>query len=397
MKNIITPLLLLLTCLTSTAQQSFTWSRVADYPYQAWGMTSCNLNGALYTFSNCGTSNNTLYRYTAANDKWDTLAKLPGATFCNTAMAGVGGKIYLLGNTIMHEYDVTTDTWSNSVSLPAGLKKDGASMIVYGNDIYIAGGGTSTTVNFFKFSTNTQAFSQLTPMSTPRENAQVALLADKIYVIAGRRSGASLNTAEVYDIATDTWSSISLTFQKRYFGFAIADKQYIYIMGGETGVNSFKYKNIELYDPANNTVTTLSNTNDMNVEHTAYALGISGTKLVAAAGFTNTPSNNITTEYCESTEFSNAVNILQVKKQSVDFNIFPNPATSKLFIKPEQHSNIVAIRIYNTAGQLIKNVENLHNQEQVAVNISMLSDGVYFIKAFNASGFCQQRTFLINR
>src|SRR5690606_34179116 len=117
-------------------------------PYGAWGMSNCNYDGTLYTFSNCGTSNNTLYKYTASADKWDTLAKLSGAGLCNTAMAGVAGKIYLLGSTNMHGYDIATDTWSTGVALPAGLKKDGASMIVAGTDIYIAGGGTSTTVNF---------------------------------------------------------------------------------------------------------------------------------------------------------------------------------------------------------------------------------------------------------
>src|SRR5690606_15831456 len=132
--------------------------------------------------------------------------------------------------------------------------------------------------------TVTQSFTTLAPMKTPRENAQVVMQGDKIYAIAGRRSGSALNTGEVYDIATDTWTDLTPAFEKRYFGFAVADDTYIYIMGGETGTNSYKYKTIEVFDPANNTVTVLDNANDMNIEHTAYALGISGTKLIAAAG-----------------------------------------------------------------------------------------------------------------
>lgn len=394
MKQILLPFFILLTY-ASSAQQSFTWAKVADYPYAAWGMSSCNYNGTLYTFSNCGSGNNTLYSYTESTDKWDTLAKLPGTAFCNTAMAGVAGKIYLLGSAILYSYDIATDTWTNSVSLPAGLIKDGASMVVAGTDVYIAGGGTSTTVNFFKFNTSTQTFSSLAPMATARENAQVALQGNKIYAIGGRSSGSALSTGEVYDISTDTWSALVPVFEKRYFGFAIADTDYIYLLGGETGTNSFKYKSIELFDPANNTVTMLTNANDMNVEHTAYALGISGTKLVAAAGFTNTP-NNAVTDYCESTVFSQAVSIMQAEKASIDFSLFPNPAGNVVFVRCGDNATFTQVDLYNYAGQLIKSIGNHNRDKQVAIEVSNLPAGLYFIKATNAAGVSQQRTFVIN-
>lgn len=393
MKKILLPLLMLFTTI-SYGQQSFSWTKVSDYPYAAWGMASCNHNGTLYTFSNCGTSNNTLYKYTETTDKWDTLAKLSGTTVCNTAMAGIGGKIYLLGSGSMQAYDIATDSWSSVVSLPAAVKKDGASMIVIGTDIYIIGGGTSTTDNFFKFNTGTKTFTTMAPMKTPRENAQVALQGNKIYAIAGRRSGTALNAGEVYDIATDTWTDLIPAFEKRYFGFAVADKQYIYIMGGETGTNSFKYKTIELFDPVNNTVTILAAANNMNVEHTAYALGISGTKLVAAAGFTNTPANQIT-NYCESTDFNEAVSIMAAQKANIDFTAYPNPANSFVTVKAGSNAEIASIYIYNNVGQLFAMVNNRGNKQQLTISISGLPTGNYIIKAVSPEGHSQQRTLSI--
>lgn len=394
MKKILLSLSILFSCVCS-AQQSFTWAKVADYPYAAWGMNSCNYNGTLYTFSNCGSSNNTMYRYTAATDKWDTLAKLTGTGFCNTAMAGVDGKIYLMGSNMLHSYDIATNIWSNSASFPSGLIKDGASMVVVGTVIYIAGGGSSTTLNFFKFDAGNQTFTTLAPMFTPRENAQVVLMKNKIYVIGGRRSGASLNTGEVYDIATDTWSVLMPVFANRYFGFAVADDDYIYLMGGETGTNSFKYKDIELFDPVNNTLTTLAATNDMNVEHTAYALGISGAKLVAAAGFTNTPTNSIT-NYCESTDFTEAVSIMLTQKQAIDFNVYPNPASNVVYVRSQNAATFKHVNLYNATGQLVNSIANPNGDKEVIIDVNNLPAGLYFIKATGTRGVSQQRYFVIN-
>lgn len=382
-------LALILSTSLSNAQKTFTWTQIADYPYSAWGMNFCSDDNNLYTFSNCGGGNNTLYKYNATADKWDTLAKLTGSIICNTSMAAVGDTIYLVAAGSLQLYDIVSDSWiSTTISTPTAFKKDGASALVVDTVIYYIGGGAPTSTNLFKYSTNTRTFTQLASMNTARENAQVTLFNDKIYAIGGRKSGSTLDSGEVYDIANDTWTTIPVGFAKRYFGAAISDSSYIYLMGGETGTNSFKYKTIEVFDPVNNTVTILDTMiNNMNREHTAYALGISGTKLIAAAGFTNTPTNAIT-NYCEATDFKTVVNIMKAQKESVDFTIYPNPTNGLIYVRMANPIDIDKIELYNTTGQLVAK-RNTNDKKEITIDCSMLPSGSYVIRAYSKTGTVQ--------
>lgn len=382
---------------TTKAQQNFNWTQIANYPYAAWGMNACSYGGYLYSFSNCGGGNNTLYRYDAAIDKWDTLAAVSVGAICNTSIAGSNGKLYLTGSGVLHVYDIATNTWNaNTINTPTGFKKDGVASVVIGTDIYFVGGGGPATGNLFKFNTLNQTFSALSSMNNSRENAQAAHLNGKIYVIGGRNLGTGTTSGEVYDIATDQWTNLSVVFSKRYFGYAVADASYIYIMGGETGTNSFKYKTIEVYDPTANSITILDTTiNNMTREHTAYALGVAGNKLVAAAGFTNTP-NNALTDYCEATNFTSMVSVLQHVKQGVDFNVYPNPAKESISIRissPEKAGNI---SIYNISGSLLHSID-INQRYEISIDCSMFPSGTYVITIAGKSGSTQTQTVQVTR
>ncbi|MEZ5017180.1 MAG: T9SS type A sorting domain-containing protein [Flavipsychrobacter sp.] len=376
--------ILLFTSLCTYGQQTFSWSKIADYPYKAWGMNACGHNGYLYTFSNCGGGNNTLYRYSPTADKWDTLAKLTGGIICNTAISGVGGKLYLTSAGGVQIYDIAANTWGSSpIALPTGFKHSGASAIVVGTDIYYIGGGA--TKNLFKLSTTTQTFSSLADMNEQRENAQVVYQNNKIYALGGRKSGNGLTSGEVYDITNNSWTTLTSTFEKRYFGYAIADADYIYLMGGETGTNSFKYKTIELFNPTNGSVTIMNSAvNDMNREHTAFALGIAGGKLIAAAGYTNTP-NNATTDYCEAANFTSTVGIWQHIAQQLSFNVYPNPAHNTINITLSHPEFVNTVSLYNVTGQLV-GIDKTSSKKNITLNISELPSGTYFIKAEGKSG-----------
>lgn len=380
MKNLLL-ILLLASSLGATAQQTFTWTQIADYPYKAWGMNSCGHNGLLYSFSNCGGGNNTLYSYDAATNKWDTLAKLSGSIICNTSLIGVGDKLYLATAGSIKIYDIPTDTWEAAgINTPAGFNKDGATTVAVGTDIYYIGGGS--TKNLHKLNTTTKTFAQLANMNTGRENTQAVHLNNKLYVFGGRLSGSALNTIEVYDIANDTWSNITSTIDKRYFGFAVTDGFYIYLLGGERGVNNYKYKSIELYNPTTQAVTQLASTNDMNVEHTAHAFGLADNKLIAAAGFTSTPTNAIT-EYSEATNFSNTVSIIKNTADDLSFTIYPNPST--IYVNVEVSKAVETVNIYTMDGKEISS-HATNNRKSMSIDVSKLSEGMYLIRSIGKQG-----------
>ncbi len=375
-------ILLLASSINATAQQTFTWSQIADYPYAAWGMNSCGHNGLLYSFSNCGGGNNTLYSYDPTANKWDTLAKLSGTIVCNTSIAGVGDKLYLAVAGSIKVYDIPTDTWeAAAINTPNGFNKDGATTVVVGTDIYYVGGGS--TKNLYKLNTASKSFTKLTDMGESRENAQIAHQDGNIYVFGGRRSGSALNTIEVYNIANDTWNNITSTIDKRYFGYAIADDSYIYLLGGELGVNNYKYKSIEVYDPANQTVTQMAATNDMNVEHTAHALGLAGNHLVAAAGFTNTPSNGVTV-YSESTNFTSTVNVAQQIAKALSFSVYPNPSIIYVTVTTASKS-IDAIHICTLDGKVVSTTD-MKGKTSCRINTNSLPAGTYLIRSYGVKG-----------
>lgn len=369
------------------AQQTFSWSQIADYPYKAWGMNSCGYDGYLYTFSNCGGANNNLYRYDAGADKWDTLANLSGSGICNTSIAGANGKLYIAGSGVINVFDISTGQFeTNTISTPSQFNQNGVAAVVDGNTIYYIGGGS--TKNTYKLDVTTQTFTKLTDMNEGRENAQATYMAGKLYVIAGRKNGGALSSGEVYDIANDSWTNLTTTFEKRYFGFAFADSNYIYLMGGETGTNSFKYKTIELFDPANNTITIMDTTvNNMNREHTAHGMGVSGNKLVAAGGYTNTP-NNSTTEYCEAANFKEVTNILKQHKAAIDFKLYPNPANDAINIQIANPAKITALELYNTNGQVVAK-DQLSNTKELTLNTANIPSGIYIIKVRSSNGASQ--------
>lgn len=379
----------------ATAQQTFSWSQIADYPYNAWGMNACGHDGYLYTFSNCGGPNNNLYRYNPTADKWDTLGNLTASGICNTSIVGSGDTLYIAGSKKLHTFNIAQGQFNTAtVSAPAQFEQDGASAVAINGSIYYVGGGSTN--KLYRFDVATQTFTQLANMNQPRENAQVTHMGDKIYVIGGRYAGNSLNNGEAYDIATDTWTNLSATFEQRYFGYAFADTAYIYLMGGETGTNSFKYKTIELFDPATNSVTIMDPMiNNMNREHTAHAMGVAGNMLIAAAGFTNTPTN-ATTKYSEATNFVQFTNVLKNIKQATDFTVYPNPANDILNIRVQGSSSVNKLELYNSIGELVV-ARQVNNSTDLHLKTGNMPSGNYFIRLSNNTGASQTRPVVIQR
>jgi N-acetylneuraminic acid mutarotase len=387
------PLILFFASFSSNAQKSFTWSRIADYPAAHWGMASCSLDGYLYSYGACGAGSNVLYRYSPQADKWDTLATLTAGTICQTSLAGINGKLYLPHTQGLYVYDVNNNQWEpTAISYPPGFKHLGAIAVVKGDDIYYVAG--SNTKNLYKFNSTSRTFTQLADMAIGRDLPQAVLLNDKIYVFAGRASLQALSSAEVYDIATDSWQDITPAVSKRYFGHAITDGTYIYIMGGETGAVSHKYKTIEVYEPANNSVTILDTAiNDMDYHHTAFCFGVVNNKVIAASGYTNVPSLDHVTKYSEAANFQSTANVLNTMKQQIDFTLYPNPARDIVHIAMNNATD-AHIEIYNTAGSLVLSKDM--SGKARAIDIAELPTGIYVVRV-RKGAFTQARLLQIAR
>jgi N-acetylneuraminic acid mutarotase len=108
------------------------------------------------------------------------------------------------------------------------------------------------------FDTDTNAWSKLAPMPTPRNHHSITYVDGKLYAIGGRvgscySGGWSSNVwmNEAYDIATNTWSTRApMPTARSGTGIAALDGK-IYVLGGEGWVDDFGgvFRANEVYDP----------------------------------------------------------------------------------------------------------------------------------------------------
>jgi ligand-binding sensor domain-containing protein len=92
----------------------------------------------------------------------------------------------------------------------------------------------------------------------------------------------------------------------------------------------------------------------------------------------------------------NGVNLSVSKPtaEDVEFEIFPNPSKSDVWVISRKYFPRMTLRIYNAGGQLIRN-ETYHpfENESVRLNISDLQKGVYFMEMRTEEGV-QTRKFI---
>ena len=205
----------------------------------------------------------------APKDSWLSKANMPSIREGLTVTA-VDGKIYaidgygIVGGTFVGDtnitevYDPTTNSWTTKA--PAPTKRAELTAAAHGGKIYVLGGrfvGVLTTNEIYDVAANT--WSTGAPMLTARAGLASAALGNKIYAIGGRtgtapRSPTVLNTVEVYDIATGTWTSVAALNEARSDLVAVAHGGRIYAIGGWNGTNATG--TVEVYNPTKNIWTT---------------------------------------------------------------------------------------------------------------------------------------------
>ena len=162
-------------------------------------------------------------------------------------------------------YDPQANTWT--AIPPMSSKRYGpAAATLVGPDghprVYVMGGsdGSSDLNTAEVYNPQTNTWTAIPPMGSRREGAAAAALMgpdgqSRVYVMGGY----GVDTAEVYDPHTNTWTAIPPMHSKRQFTAAAAlvgpdGQSRVYVMGGFDG----SYLNTaEVYDPQANTWTAI--------------------------------------------------------------------------------------------------------------------------------------------
>ncbi|MCW3999181.1 MAG: hypothetical protein NWE93_02970 [Candidatus Bathyarchaeota archaeon] len=177
---------------------------------------------------------------------WSTLTPMPTARG-SFGVAVVNAKIYAVGGingsanqplSVNEEYNPATDTWRTRASMPT--PRSGFAIAVYSNRLYVFGGtlGNGYVGNSEVYDPQANSWQTVASMPTPRADLCACVVGDKIYLIGGKCYSSispyyvETDLIEVYDPATDTWSTASsMPTAVQGCASAVADGS-IYVLGG---------------------------------------------------------------------------------------------------------------------------------------------------------------------
>jgi N-acetylneuraminic acid mutarotase len=240
------------------------WQSLAVVPdlnnAMASGVYAPNVN-KLFVFggarANTTTVVNTTRIYDIATGVWSTGAPMPAVR----AFMGSGyhnGKIYLVGGYSIGnvwfdqvwEYDPVLNTWNTSrASMPITMGGPGFGII--NGHIYIAGGrkyGSNNLNTLYDYdiaaNTWTQRANLLTGVNVPGS----AVIGGKLWIFGGGNPFLATNVLQVYDRATDTWSSGPYLNQPRSFPAGTDVGNTAVAVGGFTGFNTTTSVEINVTD-----------------------------------------------------------------------------------------------------------------------------------------------------
>ena len=210
---------------------------------------------------------------------------------------GRDGGTYVTGAEV---YDPVTNTWLSAGTMVVGRRLPASALLPNGT-VLLAGGeilgqGFIAAAEIYDPATNTWA--PTAPMSIPRGDAGHALLANgKVLVVGGYNGGLFLSMAEIYDPATGVWTSAGAMSTARAFPAVVRlPSGKVLVAGGENGsmLSPVALATAELYDPATNTWSSAGVMTSVRYMGTSALLP--NNKVLVASGVTSLISTTPTTD-----------------------------------------------------------------------------------------------------
>ena len=203
-----------------------------------------------------------LEEYDPSTARWTSRTPMPVGL--HHAGIGVsGGKLYVIGGykqaglsvwqpvATVYAYDPATNAWTERTPMPT--PRGALSVTEHDGKLYAIGGydREANTAAVEVYDPEHNAWAERAPLPTPRDHLATATVSGKVYAIGGRLNGdyrRNLSVTEVYDPATDRWSRAAdlPTARSGITASVVGDR--IYVFGGEEGEGTFREN--EAYDPA---------------------------------------------------------------------------------------------------------------------------------------------------
>ena len=171
-----------------------------------------------------------VYDYT--NDTWSQIGDSPPFEFNHFQATEYQGLIWVIGaftdNGYPYEqpaeyvwaFDPANEEWIQGPEIPENRRRGSAGLVVHNDKFYISGGNTighnGGYVNWFdEYDPATGTWTPLADAPHARDHFHAGLIGDKMYTVGGRLSGSAGGTfnptvpeVDVYDFANGTWSTL---------------------------------------------------------------------------------------------------------------------------------------------------------------------------------------------
>jgi N-acetylneuraminic acid mutarotase/sugar lactone lactonase YvrE len=247
---------------------SNTWSSARSMAHPRIAQTATLLaNGKVLVAGGGPQTLSSAELYDPAKNTWSAAGSMAIARLAGTAMLLGNGKVLVVGGfdaagqsvADAELYDAITNRWSSAGSL-ATARGDHTATLLNNGKVLVAGGNDSVTGASYALPTaelydpTTNTWSAAASMATPRQEHTATLLINgKVLVAGGRDYGANINaplsSAELYDPVNNTWSSVSsMLFQTIGPTATLLANGKVLVAGG-LGPVYYDLASAELYDP----------------------------------------------------------------------------------------------------------------------------------------------------
>ena len=271
--------------------------------------------------------------YSPGSNSWGTATGLPnGSIESFTATLLPDGTVFTNGGydgsfaqNTASLYNPVGNTWSSPGSM-ASTRQYHTSTVLPSGSVLIVGGedDTYTAINGVEIydPTSGGSWSAGGSLSAARGFHTATLLPNgKVLVAGGDNGSVSLNSAELYDPASDSWSAAaSLIGARESHTATLLQSGKVLVTGGANG--SVNLSSAELYDPASNTWSAAASLNAARVVHTATLLP--NGKVLVAAGLGNSGDLNSAEVYDPASNTWSAAGSLGTARESHTATLLPS-------------------------------------------------------------------------
>jgi len=220
-------------------------------------------NGAIHVMGGSPSKQHLIYTpgtgWTTAPDLQDGIGEGAGAQ--------IGQALYVVDGDPgegIRILDLGTDSWSLGAVRPGDAAR-GPAAGTDGSSLFVAGGGDGNLVgtnSAYRYDPGPDTWTAIEAMPTARGFIAHATIGQRLYAFGGRNKaltgGTIVAAAEVLDMNSGTWQTLTDMPTKRNSAFAAAVGGSVVVAGGFSG--SVKLATIEVYDTTTDTWETCSAT-----------------------------------------------------------------------------------------------------------------------------------------